>query len=118
MNGHRIVAGNPPLRRGALTEQAIKARDLAVQLGFNEVALLASRVARSPSRYLHFRDARSILWRIRFSDHYCPGHIQQPDLDVVIYDGDSGFVEVAAFLRAVAAGHIEQRPRAPRGKRR
>lgn len=118
MKGHRLVVGKPPLRPGGLTELAMRAHDDALKLGFSGIALIASRVRRSPSRYLQFHDQRGVKWRIRFSDHYCPGHLRRPDLDVISYDGTSGAELVAAFLQKIAAGEIRQSQAEPVRRRR
>lgn len=104
--GDSILAGRSPAQPGAHFCLAIRLFDHVRTMGFSQVALACSTVAGSLSRYLSFHDSQGHRWKIRISNHRMPVRAEAPHLDLVSFDGHSGFDEATAWIARCAAGEL------------
>ena len=106
----RIVAAReyPPAPHGAIGALAWALAQHARKQGLAVVRIRCSRIRRSASRHLVFRDGKGRHWLIRISDHASPaktGH-ERPHFDLITTDGGTGYELAVGFVNQIAAGTV------------
>lgn len=101
----------------ALSQLAAGLADAARAAGLAVVAIEASRLVASNSRYLHLRDAAGRPWCIRVSDHeraMTPDR-PRPQYNLILRPADLAQARAAAcrWIERVAAGQVEWTDPAP-----
>ena len=119
MTAMRIIAGRGVATGRDILALALRVHEQAVLAGLIVTSFRSSHIRESASRYLIARDRTGHEWTVRISNHRRPranGH-GAPHLDLISFDGHSGFDQAVCWLQRVASGEIEWEPTRPNGRR-
>ncbi len=107
MVSQRILAGRNSGKHGNIANLAIAVAAAAQKHGFRVVAVKSSSVKISASKYIELC-AWDRTWLIRVSDHHRPSRTwhEQPHLDLVSLDGQSGIGQADLWLAKAAIGQV------------